>query len=139
MQIENSEFVEACDEQAHTNSGDWSLTSSTLMLTVAELDFPPLSSAVIVWKNKNWDLFFFSSKQWGHSKVRKDSNKWKFSHALKISFDLQLYEPCLGWLKVFGFPIFEFVNFFQKDESRDFLFILFTVTNYYWSTECYWQ
>ena len=114
----NSEFVETCDEQARTNSGDWSLTSSTLMLTVAELDFPPLSSAVIVWKKRDF-IFFFSSKQWGHSKVKKswvwkDSNKWKFSQALKISFDLQLYKPCRGWLKVLGlaFRNFEFVNFF---------------------------
>ena len=68
----NSEFVETCDEQARTNSGDWSLTSSTLMLTVAELDFPPLSSAVIVWKEIKIEiLFFFLVKTMGAFKSQK--------------------------------------------------------------------
>ena len=92
LQIENSGFVETCDEQAHTNSGDWSLTSSTLMLTVAELDFPPLSSAVIVWKEIKIEiLFFFLVKTMGAFKSQKnsspeDSNKWKFSHVCLENF-----------------------------------------------------
>ena len=71
LEKNNSEFVETCDEQARTNSGDWSLTSSTLMLTVAEFDFPPLSSAVIVWKKK--EILFIFSRQ-NNGGIQKSKN-----------------------------------------------------------------
>ena len=58
--------------------------------------------------------------------VRKDSNKWKFSHALKISFDLQLYEPCLGWFwRCSGFQFLNSLISSKNSEHQDQTFYQF--------------